>query len=272
MLSSDCISSSAYGTEEILLVLLPMFGLASYALLLPMTAVVLAVLLVVTLSYRQVVMIYTKAGGSYVVARENFGPGVAQVAAVALMLDYIVTVAVQAAAGTAALLSAFPAMQNPDLHLNLSITVARGRSCCSTATCGASARPGKTFAFPTYFFVVSMAIMLVAGLVREATGTLHVYTYPTDPASGAFALGNGHSVLAFGAIYILLKAFANGGSSLTGLEAISNGVSAFKRPEGRNARRTLVDHEHHSRHAGCRRLLDGAPDPRRPVHERHARR
>ena len=105
VLSSDCISSSAYGTEEILIVLLPTFGLAAYALLLPMTLVVLAVLVLVTLSYRQVVMVYTKAGGSYVVARENFGPAVAQVAAVALMLDYIVTVAVQAAAGTVAVAS-----------------------------------------------------------------------------------------------------------------------------------------------------------------------
>lgn len=89
VLSSDCISSSAYGTEMMLLVMLPLFGLAAYDVLLPLTFVVLAVLVVVTLTYRQVVMIYTRAGGSYVVARENYGPVVAQVAAVALMLDYI---------------------------------------------------------------------------------------------------------------------------------------------------------------------------------------
>src|SRR5664279_4674229 len=97
VLSSDCISSSAYGSEEMLLVLLPAFGVAAFTLLLPLTGVILGVLILVTLSYRQVVMVYTRAGGSYVVARENFGSGVAQIAAVALMLDYIVTVAVQPA-------------------------------------------------------------------------------------------------------------------------------------------------------------------------------
>ena len=100
VLSSDCISSSAYGTEEMLIVLLAVFGLAGFHILLPMTGVVLGVLVLMTLSYREVVMVYTQAGGSYVVARENFGPSVAQIAAVALLIDYIVTVAVQAAAGT----------------------------------------------------------------------------------------------------------------------------------------------------------------------------
>jgi amino acid transporter len=235
VLSSDCISSSAYGTEEILLVLLPLFGIASYALVLPMTLVVLAVLFVVTMSYRKVVMVYTKAGGSYVVARENFGPAVAQIAAVALMLDYIVTVAVQAAAGTAALTSAFPALQKPYLHANLIVTVAVVVILFYGNLRGIR-EAGRTFAFPTYFFVVSMVIMLVAGFVREATGSLHVYDINTSD----FKIGHGHAILAFGAIYILLKAFANGGSSLTGLEAISNGVGVFQPPEGRNARRTLV--------------------------------
>ena len=111
VLSSDCISSSAYGSEEILLVLIPLFGLSAYTLLLPMTGIVLVVLVLVTLTYRWVVTTYTAAGGSYVVARENFGPVVAQVGAVALMLDYIVTVAVQASAGTAAVTSAIPALE-----------------------------------------------------------------------------------------------------------------------------------------------------------------
>ena len=110
VLSSDCISSSAYGSEEMLLILLPTFGLAALTMLMPLTGVILAVLLIVTLSYRDVVRVYTAAGGSYVVAREMFGPTVAQVAAVALMLDYIVTVAVQAAAGTFALTSAVPSL------------------------------------------------------------------------------------------------------------------------------------------------------------------
>src|SRR5674536_272066 len=122
VLSSDCISSSAYGTEEMLLVLLPVFGMAAFTILLPLTGVILGVLILVTLSYRQVVMVYTRAGGSYIVARENFGSGVAQIAAVALMLDYIVTVAVQAAAGTAALVSASPALSPWNLEICLLYT------------------------------------------------------------------------------------------------------------------------------------------------------
>src|SRR5580765_2254037 len=123
VLSSDCISSSAYGSEEILLVLLPTFGLAAYGLLLPMTGIVLAVLFLVTLSYRSVVMVYTHAGGSYVVARENFGPVIAQIGAVALMIDYIVTVAVQAAAGTSAVTSAVPGLNHGDIPLSITVGV-----------------------------------------------------------------------------------------------------------------------------------------------------
>ncbi|GBL28187.1 uncharacterized amino acid permease YdaO [Actinomycetota bacterium] len=108
ILSSDCISSSAYGSEQILIALLPAFGLAAFAILMPMTAVVLVILLIITLSYRNVINVYTKTGGAYIVSRDNFGPVVAQIAAVALMLDYIVTVAIQSAAGVAAIISTFP--------------------------------------------------------------------------------------------------------------------------------------------------------------------
>ena len=108
VLSSDCISSSAYGSEQILVALLPAFGLAAYAILMPMTFVVLAVLTIITLSYRNVIAVYTQFGGAYIVARDNFGPVVAQVAAVALILDYIVTLAIQTAAGVAAIISTFP--------------------------------------------------------------------------------------------------------------------------------------------------------------------
>ncbi|MDQ1745169.1 MAG: hypothetical protein QOE23_3508, partial [Pseudonocardiales bacterium] len=105
VLSSDCISSSAYGTEEMLIVLLGVFGLAGFHILAPMTAVILVILTLMTLSYREVVMVYTRAGGSYVVCRENFGYKTAQIAAVALLIDYIVTVAVQVAAAVAAITS-----------------------------------------------------------------------------------------------------------------------------------------------------------------------
>src|SRR5882757_224150 len=110
VLSCDGISSAAYGTEEMLIEMIQVVGLAAFTLILPMTLVVLAGIALVVLSYREVVSVYTRAGGSYVVARENFGPRVAQVAAVALLIDYTVTVAVQTAAGAAAIVSAFPAL------------------------------------------------------------------------------------------------------------------------------------------------------------------
>ena len=106
----DGISSAAYGTEMMLLVLLPFFGLAAFSLILPLTLVILVGIFLVMLSYREVVSVYTRAGGSYIVARENFGPRVAQVAAVALLIDYVVTLAVQTAAGSAAIVSAFPSL------------------------------------------------------------------------------------------------------------------------------------------------------------------
>ena len=233
VLSSDCISSSAYGSEQILLILIPTFGLAAYTLLMPVTLVVLVVLVLVTLCYRWVVMLYTKAGGSYVVARENFGPVVAQVAAVALMIDYIVTVAVQSAAGTNAVTSAIPWLVPYSLEITVAVVLL-----LFFGNLRGLREAGRTFAFPTYFFVASMAVVIIGGIVREALGDLPQY----DPANapGAWPLGHGASLLSFGAIYILLKSFANGGSSLTGLEAISNGVSTFRTPRGVNARRTLV--------------------------------
>lgn len=233
VLSSDCISSSAYGSEEILLILLPLFGLTAYTLLLPLTGVVLVVLVLVTLTYRWVVTTYTQAGGSYVVARENFGPLVAQVGAVALMLDYIVTVAVQAAAGSAAVTSAIPALTAYQLEITVGVVLV-----LFYGNLRGLREAGRAFAMPTYFFVASIGFVIVLGLYKELVGDLPHYDPAT--AAGAFPLGNGSPLLSVGAVYILLKAFANGGSSLTGLEAISNGVSAFESPQGSNARRTLI--------------------------------
>ena len=233
VLSSDCISSAAYGTENILIYLLPAFGLAGYNILMPMTFVVLAVLLVVTLSYREVVMAYTKTGGSYVVARDNFGVVVAQIAAVALMLDYIVTVAVQTAAGTSALASAFPSLASTSTQKFITLGVI---ALLFYGNLKGVKEAGRLFAAPTYLFIAAVVAMIAAGTWREFHHTLH------HVAVNAGNVGYGHSqqLITFASIFILLKAFANGGSSLTGLEAISNGVSLFKSPEGNNARRTTV--------------------------------
>ncbi len=239
VLSCDGISSANYGSELILHELLPFFGLAAFSLLLPMTGVILLGIGLVVLSYREVVTVYTRAGGSYVVARENFGPRVAQVAAVALMVDYVVTVAVQTAAGSAAILSTFPALARPlgDTTTLLLIAVTATLVMCYVNLLGVREN-GKTFAVPTYLFSASVGLMIIAGLYREAFGG----GLPHVPwQTGTVPVGHHPSgLLTFAAIYILGRAFANGGSSLTGIEAVSNAVSALRPPEGRNARQLLV--------------------------------
>jgi amino acid transporter len=239
VLSCDGISSANYGSELILHELLPYFGLAAFSLLLPMTGVILLGVALVVLSYREVVTVYTRAGGSYVVARENFGPRVAQVAAVALMVDYVVTVAVQTAAGSAAILSTFPALAKPlgDTTTLLLIAVTATLIMCYVNLLGVREN-GKTFAVPTYLFSASVGLMIIAGLYREAVGG----GLPHVPWQTGTVPVEHHStgLFTFAAILILGRAFANGGSSLTGIEAVSNAVSALRPPEGRNARQLLV--------------------------------
>jgi amino acid transporter len=239
VLSCDGISSANYGSELILHELLPFFGLAAFTLLIPMTGVILLGIFLVMLSYREVVSVYTRAGGSYVVARENFGPRVAQVAAVALMVDYVVTVAVQNAAGSAAILSTFPVLGRPlgDTATLLVITVAATLVMCYVNLLGVREN-GKTFALPTYLFTGSVGLMIIVGLAREFFGGgLPQATW----GPGTVPIGHGtNGLFTLGAILILGRAFANGGSSLTGIEAVSNAVSALRPPEGRNARQILV--------------------------------
>ena len=236
VLAPDGISSSAYGTEEILIELLK-GGLAitAFTLILPLTGVVLFVMALVVLSYREVVTVYTRAGGSYVVARDNFGPKVAQVAAVALLIDYVVTVAVQVAAGTAAVASAVPALNHPDLITIISIAIV-------ILMCYGNLRgireASRAFALPTYLFSGIVILLIITGLVREIFGDLPRLAYPV---AGQYTGHHSYSgLIAFGMVFVLLRAFANGGSSLTGIEAVSNAVSAFKPPEGLNARKVLV--------------------------------
>ncbi len=234
VLSPDGISSSAYGTEEILIALFPVAGLAAFTLILPMTLVVLFVMILVLLSYREIVMVYIRPGGSYVVARENFGPRVAQICAVALLIDYVVTVAVQIAAGTAAVASAIPSIGPYKLEICVGVVLLM----CFGNLRGIK-EAGKAFAIPTYLFAGSVILMIVVGLIREALGNLKPY----DPHTihGLFPLGSGTDGILTGImIFTLLRAFANGGASLTGIEAVSDAVGAFRPPEGRNARKVLI--------------------------------
>jgi amino acid transporter len=239
VLAPDCISSTAYGSEEILTILVPAAGVAAFALVLPLTIAIIVVLLFVTLSYREVVMVYTRAGGSYVVARDNFGLKTAQVAAVALLIDYTVTVAVQSAAGTDALTSAVPSLKDYQLPITIAVVVL-----LVYGNLRGIREAGKSFAVPTYLFIVTTGTLIIVGVIREATGGLPLvhagHGALHEAASNVGHTGSDHGLLMGVAVFYLLKAFANGGSSLTGLEAISNGVGAFRPPEGRNARRTLV--------------------------------
>src|SRR5580693_6512249 len=232
-LSPDAISSTAYGPEQIMVELLPAAGMAAFVLLLPLIGVILLILVLVTASYRQVVMTYTRAGGSYIVARENFGPRVAQIAAAALLIDYVVTVAIQCAAGTVAVASALPVLG----PYSLEITVGAVLIFCFANLRGLR-EAGRTFAVPTYWFIAMLTLMVVVGVVREAFGGLPTY----DPAhlDGAVPVHQGSGLVMGATILVVLRAFANGGSSLTGVEAISNTVNVFRKPQSINARRVLT--------------------------------
>ena len=232
--ASDCISSCAYASEEILHVLVPAVGIAAFALVTPITILLLVVLGFLILSYRQTIKAYPSAGGAYIVTRDNFGLMPAQVAGVALLTDYILTVAVSTAAGSAALASAFPSMAPYTLETSIFFVVL-----IAFGNLRGTKESGKLFAAPTYFFVAIMAVLLTIGLGRVIFGSL-----PVEPggAPGMLVQEQNHPDWLFmgAGIMIFLKAFASGGAAVTGVEAISNGVPAFRPPAWKNARETLV--------------------------------
>src|SRR6201991_2867864 len=188
-LSPDAISSTAYGPEQIMVELLPAAGMAAFVLLLPLTGVILLILALVAASYRQVVMTYTRAGGSYIVARENFGPRVAQVAAAALLIDYVVTVAIQCAAGTVAVASAIPVLGPYSLEITVGIVL---------IMCVANLRglreAGAPFALPTFFLVGMVSLRIVVGVIREFFGGLPLY-HPELTDSGSVPVGHGNGLI-----------------------------------------------------------------------------
>jgi len=213
--------------------LLPRAGMAAFVLLLPIIGVILFILLLVSASYRGVVMTYTRAGGSYMVARDNFGPRWAQIAAAALLIDYVVTAAVQPAAGTVAVVSAIPMLR--PYHLEL--TIAALLLICITNLRG-QRQSGRTFAITTYSFVIMITLTILTGLIRETFWGLPRY----NPAHivGAVPIHQGGGLVMGATVLVVLRAFANGGTSLTGVEAISNTVNVFRAPQGYNARRVLT--------------------------------
>ncbi len=236
VLAPDCISSSAYGAEQILTQLTPYLGLAAFSLLVPIMFVILGVLMLVTLSYLDVIGYYNITGGSYIVVRDNFGEKAASVTAVALLIDYIVTVAVQCSAGTAALTSAVPSLLGYTVPITVGVILL-----LIYGNLRGIKEAGAYFAFPTYFFITMMTGTIVVGAIKFFSGSLHPITQPAVSLLVDHRLGTGgHGFLMGVAFLTLLRAYANGGSSLTGLEAISDGVSSFRKPEARNARIVMI--------------------------------
>jgi len=241
IMAIDCISSSAYGSEQMLTQLVPYFGVLGFMLVMPITGVILGMLVLLTLCYRDVVTHYTKAGGSYVVARENFGPRIAQIAAVALLIDYVVTVAVQISAGTDAIASYLSISHGIDINgwkIYISIVVVL---LLAYGNLRGVREAGRAFAAPAYVYIGLVGLTVLAGFAELATGNLHHAGNLHDTHfGGVLQLGTQTQwVFSFAAISAMLRGFANGGSSLTGLEAISNGVSVFRKPAGKNARATM---------------------------------
>jgi amino acid transporter len=235
-LSPDAISSTAYGPEQIMVELLPNVGMAAFLLLLPIIGVILFILLLVSASYRGVVTAYTRTGGAYMVARDNFGPRIAQIAAAALLIDYVVTCAVQPAAGTVAVVSAIHQLRPYHLEITIGVLLL-----ICIANLRGTRQSGRIFAIAAYSFVAMITLTIVTGVIREIFWGLPTYNPQLLEQHGAVHVGQSGGVLTSAAmILVLLRAFANGGTSLTGVEAISNTVNVFREPQGVNARRVLT--------------------------------
>jgi len=225
VLSSDALSSVAYATEEILLVLV-MAGSGALGLSLPIALAIAALLFIVASSYHQTVQAYPSGGGAYIVARENLGTFPSLVAGAALLTAYVLTVAVSVAAGAAALTSAFPALYPWRVPLALAAL-----SFVILVNLRGVRESARIFVMPTYFFIFTVFLIILAGLVRLLFGSLPVGIPAPIPAATA-----AQGLTAF----LILRAFASGCTALTGVEAISDGVPVFKPPEGVNAGKTIL--------------------------------
>ncbi len=230
VLSSDAISSVAYATEAILINLI-LAGSSRLWIALPISLVIIVLLTTVAISYRQTIPAYPNGGGSYIVAKENLGTIPGLVAAAALLIDYVLNVSVSVAAGVLNLASLFPprffstpTIISVDVALVVVITVVNLRGVRES---------GSIFAIPTYFFVVTAVILIVVGLIKA-------YLVLHQPLIGTFAPAPMGTIIEPLSLFLILRAFATGCSAMTGVEAISNGVPAFHKPETRNASITLT--------------------------------
>ena len=222
VLSSDALSSVAYGTEQILIVLVAA-GFTAIWYSLPIALAVLGLLAILILSYRQTIFAYPQGGGAYIVAKKNLGIPTGLLAGGSLLVDYILTVAVSASAGTDAITSAFPSLHNHSVLIAVTVililTIINLRGITESAS---------FIAIPVYLFVVAIFVLIISGVFKYVTGGAHANV----PEIGA--------VVSNVSMFLLLKAFSSGCSALTGVEAVSNAIPNFKAPAEKNAAKTLV--------------------------------
>src|SRR5687767_2461967 len=220
--ASDPLSSNAYATEQMMLVLVTA-GAGALAARIPIAIAIAAMLAIVIVSYRQTVRAYPSGGGSYIVARENLGTLPGLVAAAALLTDYVLTVAVSVVAGVLAITSAAPALADHKVALSIGFV-----ALVTLANLRGVKEAGTIFALPTYGFVAMVYVMLATGFVRCLGGCPQAETADLHLEATAGI-----------SLFLVLRAFSSGSTALTGVEAISNGVQAFRRPQSRNAATTL---------------------------------
>jgi amino acid transporter len=230
--SSDPISSTAYATEEMLLVLV-LAGTAGVALALPLAGAIALLLLILVVSYRQVIRAYPQGGGAYMVSRDNLGPVFASICGAALLIDYVLTVAVSVSAGTAALASAVEPIGPWRVELSVFFIVL-----LMWGNLRGIREAGKLFAIPTYLYILSLGGVVLFGIWEAVFGHLGKIAY--TPASSHGLVGPENGVIAAVTLFLILHAFSAGTTALTGVEAIADGVPAFRKPEARNAQRTLL--------------------------------
>ncbi|MDE3127373.1 MAG: APC family permease [Gemmatimonadota bacterium] len=236
VLSSDAISSVAYATEQILIVL-AVLGTMALHYLIPISAVIVGLLMLVALSYRQTIFAYPNGGGSYTVAKDNLGVGAGLVAAAALLTDYILTVAVSISSGIAAITSAYPVLAPWTVTLCVAAI-----ALLAVVNLRGVRESGAAFSVPTYIFIGAMLALLGVGVVRLAMGHAPAPTLGplrVDVVSQAHGAATGGLLTGFALVFLILRAFAEGCVAMTGTEAISNGVTAFRNPASKNAATTL---------------------------------
>src|SRR5688572_32851971 len=224
VLSSDPLSSVAYATEEVLRVLI-LVNVSALAFASPIALVIASILAIVVFSYRQTIHAYPSGGRAYIVARENLGEMPSLIAASALLIDYILTVAVSIAAGVAALTSAFLQWIDQRVVMALAFVLV-----LTLGNLRGIRESGNIFAVPTYFFILSLLTLIAVGTWRAMTGSVQL----VDPAEPMASIGQPLT------LFLLLRAFSNGCTAMTGVEAVSNGVPAFRPPEARNAAATMM--------------------------------